>query len=371
MTELNDTNKPNDSVSLNKAAHLLGINELNKFDYKSLNSIRKLAKTLGCNEFDLMKSFQQANGTSGDAQTNNIVKMSSSTDKKTVANTKKGSISSKSKWSSNASQRVASFNNKKDDSTSCKLNKRNENVSFNDNNYKKLLNLKKIGFHHKSSSTTNTTTISTNSSKDNTNNNNNNSRKEKLLKLKTKNENSNDTTTNNCNKFQRTLNNINNKKKQTNRFINLNKAKAEEKEVGEQEEQEVEEEQDIQVDQEGEEEGEVTAVGETVEIEQEKEHSAKEESDLDEGDLYFDIEKLAEHDMDLFNETSHIDLAEISPAKREVVLVKDQSMGFGFIAGSEKPLVIRFVSPGKILFNFSKKRRLSLRSGQRNRRNKF
>ena len=46
------------SVSLNKAAHLLGVNEINKFDYKSLNSIRKLAKTLGCNEFDLMKSFQ-------------------------------------------------------------------------------------------------------------------------------------------------------------------------------------------------------------------------------------------------------------------------------------------------------------------------
>ena len=45
------------SVSLNKAAHLLGVNEINKFDYKSLNSIRKLAKTLGCNEFDLMKSF--------------------------------------------------------------------------------------------------------------------------------------------------------------------------------------------------------------------------------------------------------------------------------------------------------------------------
>lgn len=44
--------------SLNKAAHLLGVNEINKLDYKSLQSIRKLAKTLGCNEFDLMKSFQ-------------------------------------------------------------------------------------------------------------------------------------------------------------------------------------------------------------------------------------------------------------------------------------------------------------------------
>ena len=45
------------TTSLNKAANLLGVNEINKFDYKSLNSIRKLAKTLGCNEYDLMKTF--------------------------------------------------------------------------------------------------------------------------------------------------------------------------------------------------------------------------------------------------------------------------------------------------------------------------
>lgn len=32
--------------------------------------------------------------------------------------------------------------------------------------------------------------------------------------------------------------------------------------------------------------------------------------------------------------------------KREVVLIKDENYGFGFIAGSEKPLVIRFVSQG-------------------------
>lgn len=44
-------------TSLNKAANLLGVNELNKLDYKSLNSIRKLAKTFGCNEYDLMKTF--------------------------------------------------------------------------------------------------------------------------------------------------------------------------------------------------------------------------------------------------------------------------------------------------------------------------
>lgn len=32
--------------------------------------------------------------------------------------------------------------------------------------------------------------------------------------------------------------------------------------------------------------------------------------------------------------------------KREVLLLKDENYGFGFIAGSEKPLVIRFVSQG-------------------------
>lgn len=36
----------------------------------------------------------------------------------------------------------------------------------------------------------------------------------------------------------------------------------------------------------------------------------------------------------------------IQSQKREIVLVKDENLGFGFIAGSEKPLVIRFVSPG-------------------------
>ncbi len=36
--------------------------------------------------------------------------------------------------------------------------------------------------------------------------------------------------------------------------------------------------------------------------------------------------------------------------KREVILIKDENYGFGFIAGSEKPLVIRFVSQGN--FNF-------------------
>ena len=57
-----DSNKmDNLPTSLNKAANLLGVNELNKLDYRSLNSIRKLAKTLGCNEFDLMKTFSNKN----------------------------------------------------------------------------------------------------------------------------------------------------------------------------------------------------------------------------------------------------------------------------------------------------------------------
>lgn len=59
--EMKNSNETSSSLSLNKAANLLGCNELNKFDYKSLNSIRKLAKTFGCNEYDLMKSFSNLN----------------------------------------------------------------------------------------------------------------------------------------------------------------------------------------------------------------------------------------------------------------------------------------------------------------------
>jgi hypothetical protein len=55
-----DTKFDSSQISLNKAANLLGVNEINKFDYKSLNSIRKLAKTLGCNEYDLMKTFSSS-----------------------------------------------------------------------------------------------------------------------------------------------------------------------------------------------------------------------------------------------------------------------------------------------------------------------
>lgn len=50
-----DENWANDS--LKKASLLLGVNELKKFDYKSINSIRKLAKTFGCDEYELIKTF--------------------------------------------------------------------------------------------------------------------------------------------------------------------------------------------------------------------------------------------------------------------------------------------------------------------------
>lgn len=43
--------------SLKKASLLLGVNEIKKFDYKSINSIRKLAKTFGCDEYELIKTF--------------------------------------------------------------------------------------------------------------------------------------------------------------------------------------------------------------------------------------------------------------------------------------------------------------------------
>lgn len=44
-------------MSLNKAATLLGVNEIINYDYKSLNSIRKLSKTLGCSEFSLIRDL--------------------------------------------------------------------------------------------------------------------------------------------------------------------------------------------------------------------------------------------------------------------------------------------------------------------------
>ncbi len=39
-----------------------------------------------------------------------------------------------------------------------------------------------------------------------------------------------------------------------------------------------------------------------------------------------------------------------SPQKRQVTLYRDEHLGFGFIAGSEKPLVIRFVTPGLFIW---------------------
>ena len=44
-------------LSLNKAANFLGVNEIVNLDQKSINSIRKLSKTLGCMEHDLLKDI--------------------------------------------------------------------------------------------------------------------------------------------------------------------------------------------------------------------------------------------------------------------------------------------------------------------------
>ena len=37
------------------------------------------------------------------------------------------------------------------------------------------------------------------------------------------------------------------------------------------------------------------------------------------------------------------------PKPREVELFRDTEMGFGFVAGSEKPVIVRFVTEGKYL----------------------
>lgn len=46
---------------------------------------------------------------------------------------------------------------------------------------------------------------------------------------------------------------------------------------------------------------------------------------------------------------------ESPPAPRDVVLQRDAELGFGFVAGSEKPVLVRFVtdnspSVGKVIF---------------------
>ena len=35
------------------------------------------------------------------------------------------------------------------------------------------------------------------------------------------------------------------------------------------------------------------------------------------------------------------------PTPRDVELARDEKMGFGFVAGSEKPVIVRFVTEGK------------------------
>lgn len=40
---------------------------------------------------------------------------------------------------------------------------------------------------------------------------------------------------------------------------------------------------------------------------------------------------------------------DISAIPREVTLHRDQTIGFGFVAGSEKPVIVRFVNEGTSL----------------------
>lgn len=41
------------------------------------------------------------------------------------------------------------------------------------------------------------------------------------------------------------------------------------------------------------------------------------------------------------------DVVDEPPKPREVDLIRDSDMGFGFVAGSEKPVIVRFVTEGK------------------------
>lgn len=40
------------------------------------------------------------------------------------------------------------------------------------------------------------------------------------------------------------------------------------------------------------------------------------------------------------------------PVPRQVTLLRDPEVGFGFVAGSEKPVVVRFVKEGRLPFNY-------------------
>lgn len=136
-------------------------------------------------------------------------------------------------------------------------------ISFNDNKYKKLLNLKKIGFQ----------------------------KSDKKNKL-----NETNIILDRNKHFQRVLNK---KIKSTRFFHKLNKK------------------------------------NNSIDLKR-KNISKDNEDDYDDDEIeYFEVEKLDDGDngMTTINK------------KREILLIKDQNMGFGFIAGSEKPLVIRFVSP--------------------------
>lgn len=42
----------------------------------------------------------------------------------------------------------------------------------------------------------------------------------------------------------------------------------------------------------------------------------------------------------------------VPPAPRKVEMRRDPVLGFGFVAGSEKPVVVRSVTPGKVLHRY-------------------
>lgn len=216
-------------------------------------------------------------------------------------NKKPNSIITKNKLLANTSQRVASFSQRKEISSACKLNKRNENVSFNDNNYKKLLNMKKIAFQKAIVSSSKRTDTDT---KKKITNQLNNKNDETLLQKVTIDQND----SNKEKLFQRSLS----KKKLSNRFYSKTKQFS-------------------------------TSLVNSHIKEQTEVEVANSEFEEEEAE-YFDIEKLEDMDLNESNQTESSE--QTHNKKREFTLIKDQSMGFGFIAGSEKPLVIRFVSPG-------------------------
>ncbi len=271
-------------------------------------------------------------------------------------------LSCKNKQSNtNSSHRAASFTKKESCDSQCNPVKSNttipttENVNFNDNNnnnnnnnnYKKLLNIKKIGFQKAIASNLKKEADYTCNSSSRAENNNLKSEISKklnetdslaivaieermLAKLVNDQQEENDAFNNNNNNnkeknlFKR---NLSNTKKIQSRFNQrpakqTNPLRPEDDDV-DKAEQHNKENQDIE--------------------DSEKDYNDEENSEIDEAE-YFDIERI-ECQMQSTQQSADAASSQLKTQKREVTLFKDQSMGFGFIAGSEKPLVIRFVSP--------------------------